>query len=146
MLILDSTGIAGLAAVQVCRQVHANFIIVCQMEENYTHLREAGYSEDQVVVCHNGDFSIGIEKLTGPARVDVIFSGHVTDDVVQDSIHVLAPYARIVYLGQRDRNRTFLNESPDFGGLTVFHLDMMEVCHRKPRTASRYSLAAVTDT
>ncbi|KAL8979778.1 MAG: hypothetical protein Q9205_004974 [Flavoplaca limonia] len=132
VLILDSTGIAGLAAVQVCRKVHANFIIVCQKEENYTHLREAGYSEDQVVVFHNGNFSSEIEKLMGSVRVDVVFSGHVTDDVVQNSIQVLAPYARIVLLGQRDRHRAFLKKSPDFGELTVFHLDMMEVCGAGP--------------
>ncbi|KAL8881789.1 MAG: hypothetical protein Q9198_001081 [Flavoplaca austrocitrina] len=125
VLILDSTGIAGLAAVQVCRKVHANFIIVCQKEENYTHLREAGYSEDQVVVFHNGNFSSEIEKLMGSVRVDVVFSGHVTDDVVQNSIQVLAPYARIVLLGQRDRHRAFLKKSPDFDEVTFRFLNSM---------------------
>ncbi|KAL8934982.1 MAG: hypothetical protein Q9216_005641, partial [Gyalolechia sp. 2 TL-2023] len=138
VLILDNTGAAGFAAVQVCRGVKARFIFVTEKEDVYVSLHETGFSDDQIILCKDDNIVEEIQRCTKGLAVDIILSQSTVDGLLlQDCAVKLAPFARIILVGEGTSSFSGLDTLPNSSKLSVFRFDVFDICQRKPKTAAR---------
>ncbi|KAL8917449.1 MAG: hypothetical protein Q9208_007943 [Pyrenodesmia sp. 3 TL-2023] len=137
VIILDNTGTTGLAAVQICRIIHANFIIVTEKEDLHAFLLDSGFTEDQIILCESENISYEIRRRTQGSGADVLFSENLADDILQDCALNIAPFGRVILVGGRTPHLNGLKEMSNSSELSVSVFDMVDLYQRKPKTAAR---------
>ncbi|KAL9009887.1 MAG: hypothetical protein Q9173_005125 [Seirophora scorigena] len=100
VLVFDSTGAAGLAAVEVCRIIHANFIIITDKEDVHAGLLySSAFTDNDIILCNGGSILHAVQRRTRGIGADVIFSRNTGDGMLQDCAPTLAPFARTILVG-----------------------------------------------
>ncbi|KAL9595415.1 MAG: hypothetical protein Q9219_006458 [cf. Caloplaca sp. 3 TL-2023] len=137
VVILDDTGTAGIAAVQFCRSVNANFIVISKNENFYASLIEAGFKNDQVLLFKGDDISHEIQRRTRGKGVDIILSQNSAEDTFQACLSTLAPFARLIFIGGADAQPALSKSLSKGGDLSVFVFDILHLRQNKPQTVAR---------
>ncbi|KAL8716996.1 MAG: hypothetical protein Q9225_005722 [Loekoesia sp. 1 TL-2023] len=138
VLILDNTGAAGFAAMQVCRISGARFIVMTEKEDVYAGLLNSGFTDDELILCRDGNMSDEIQRRTEGRGADVLFGEHTADVIfLQDCALYLTPHARIILVGGRNSHLDGLNDWPISGELSISVFSIFDLCQRKPKTAAR---------
>ncbi|KAI4095111.1 MAG: hypothetical protein LQ344_001762 [Seirophora lacunosa] len=139
VLIFDNTGAAGLAAVEVCRIIHANFIIITDREDVHASLlHSSGFTDDDIILCKEGNILQAVQRRTRGIGANVIFGQNTGDGMLQDCAPTLAPFARVILVGEHNPHVYGQNSIFSSGQLSVSVFDLRDLCQRKPKTAARY--------
>ncbi|KAL8829841.1 MAG: hypothetical protein Q9170_005997 [Blastenia crenularia] len=118
ILVFDNTGAAGLAAIQICRKVNVNFILLTGRKDVEEHLIGSGFKERR--------------------GADIVFSASTIDgSLLQCCVLNLASFARITFVGERNTHLSDLNQLSNSKQLSMFVFDMLDICQRKPRIVAR---------
>ena len=139
VLILDGTGAAGLAAIQICRVIKAQVLIVTQSEDDLSFLQTVGASPDEVIHCRNEEVAAQVYQRTNKHGVDAIFScSNVDPDVARECWRAIAPLGRFIDFGRKDvLRRKVLDTLPLNRGANFFSFDLLEIYKSKPEILSR---------
>ena len=139
VLILDGTGAAGLAAIQICRVVKAQVLVVTQSEEDVSFLQTIGVSPGEVIHCRNEEVAAQVYHRTNKHGVDVIFSSSNVDaDVARECWRAIAPLGRFIDFGRKDvLRRKVLDTLPLNRGANFLSFDLLEIYKSKPDILER---------
>jgi NADPH:quinone reductase-like Zn-dependent oxidoreductase len=142
VLILDNTGAAGRAAVQISQIAKARYFIVTENEDTYAGLIQYGFTDDEIILWKDGGISNEIQRRTEGVGADIIFSYRMVDsNLLQECVLNLAPFARLILFGQRNSQLSALDGLSYPSELSVSFFDISDLCQRKPKIAARYTVS-----
>ncbi|KAM0811341.1 hypothetical protein AB5N19_11697 [Seiridium cardinale] len=138
--IVEGLGGIGLAAIQLCRVLGANPIMVSPTEASKHFLSSNGLlSSDRVISSRDGALGDQLERVTAGTGIDVILWPSVVDEATTIGCsHVLARFGRIVSVEQSVNTTPAMSTLPFRGkNATSFTFSLKDVVSFRQQLVSR---------
>lgn len=139
LLVLQGTGLPGLAAIRISQIMGATPYVIVDSEAEVLHIiQQYGLSQSQVLA----KTPLVIEHLSGingSSGVDIVFSSGNSDaGLSREAWRHIAPFGRFVDFGRKNvLKRSTLDTVPVHRGANYLSFDMLELYKWRPQTLSR---------
>lgn len=138
--IIDGMGPVALAAIQICRIVKANVILISSSTATEEFLRaNTSYTPQHLISARQDGLCSRIRSAINGKRVDVVLSSISVDGaLIEECVRALAPYGKIVTFGHAKRSIPLT-----YGSSTQTssnHFDLVDLIWRRPRTVAKYAV------
>ena len=139
VLILDSCGPAGLAALQLCVVAQAKAVVITKSENTKALLLNYGLPHERIISPGKEDELVQIQRATAGRGPDIILSsGFTNPSLLYECSRSLAPFGRFVTFGKQDASMPCLSNMAthawDWG---LFAFDLRDLYLEKPHILSR---------
>ncbi|CZS93691.1 hypothetical protein WAI453_001171 [Rhynchosporium graminicola] len=137
VLILQGTGLAGAAAIQVTKALGGTPFVVVDTEAQVTSIAsQFSLATENVLLATD---MLQLKKKHGRFDIDVIFSaGWVNAGLARESWRHIAPFGRFVDCGRKNvLSRSALDTIPIARGANYMAFDMLDLYAWKPEILSR---------
>ncbi|KAL8771520.1 MAG: hypothetical protein Q9194_004856, partial [Teloschistes cf. exilis] len=139
VLILQNTGLPGLAAIKISQILGATPYVVADSEEEAKHIvHQYGLPESHVLA--NTPLAIEyLNETNGGSGADVVFSSGSSDaGLAREAWRHIAPFGRFVDFGRKNvLKRSALDTVPIHRGANYLSYDMVELYKWRPQTLTR---------
>ena len=145
VLILQGTGLPGLAALRIAQISRAKPYIVVENEVEAQHItQQYGLLQSQVLV----NDPLVVERLresSGGVNADIVFSSGSSDaGLAREAWRYIAPFGRFIDFGRKNvLKRSSLDTVPIHRGANYLSFDMLELHKWRPHTLSKVLTATV---
>ncbi|EMR63202.1 putative polyketide protein [Eutypa lata UCREL1] len=141
--IIDGMGPVALAAIQICRIVKANVILISSSTATEEFLRaNTSYTPQHLISARQDGLCSRIRSAINGKRVDVVLSSISVDGaLIEECVRALAPYGKIVTFGHAKRSIPLT-----YGSSTQTssnHFDLVDLIWRRPRTVAKYAVCYI---
>ncbi|XXH01498.1 hypothetical protein Hte_007858 [Hypoxylon texense] len=138
VVIIDDIGTVGSAAIQLCRILKANAIVVTGSAATESICR-SGLLAGENIIYKDRHLSEKINSATAGKGIDILLCSTTADELmVAECGQMLAPLARIVTIGRPGDGKLEFTGLPfDSKALSLFHFDPVNVIQLRPQIATR---------
>lgn len=136
VLILNGTGRAGIAAIQISQLANAKpFVAVDTAKEAEKLMRDFGLSKEQVLLPSKMSITSRLDALTGGHGADVVFSsGFVDAALARECWRRIAPFGRFVDSSRKNvLKRSALDTLPLHHGANYLSFDLLDLYRWRPQ-------------
>ena len=139
VLILEGSGAAGAAAVQVTQQLGGIPYVAVESETEAEAVKTGlGILDNHILVTPNGSKLVRFKELTGSVGPNVVFSSGVTNPALaREAWRFLAPFGRFVDSGRKEvLAREMTDNVPFRRGANYLSFDILGLYHYVPQLLS----------
>ena len=138
-LIIDGSGPAGLAAIQVCELSKASAIVVTSSKGTVDSLHRSGFPLDRILMPGQEDLVVQIRRATAGHGVDIVFCHNSVDQLLMHECFLsMAPLGRLVTYGGKNRSLDSLSGiSISSRASSVFSFDITDLYLQKPKVLAK---------
>uniref|UniRef100_A0A0B7KJD8 Uncharacterized protein n=1 Tax=Bionectria ochroleuca TaxID=29856 RepID=A0A0B7KJD8_BIOOC len=138
--IVDGMGAVGLAALQWCKLLGVEVVVIATSDSTEALLLEQGMvPKERIVSAVGGGLSARLKAATGGKGIDVLLCSATSDEaMITECGRNLAHSARVVSCGATDEQSEALAGLPVIKmRLSVFHFDLVDLIRHRPRVVAR---------
>ncbi|KAI0172251.1 putative polyketide synthase [Hypoxylon sp. FL1284] len=140
VVIVDDLGAAGFVAIQLCRNLKANAIVIASSTATAELIHRNGLlAGESIISRHDQDLSAKLDLATAGKGVDVLLCSTTTDEMaVAECRQMLAPFARVVAIGSSSNKKLELSGlSSNSKASSFFHFDPVDVIRLRPHVTAK---------
>ena len=140
VIIADSTGPTGLAAMQICKMSGAKPLFIASTKESAKVLTQAGFPPENLLDPNGENLVAQLDRLTGGKGVDVMFCAASTDLSIFCEIGLgIAPFARLVTFSTDELTPQLESSGvlPKARSLSRFSFNLQDLLDAKPDLLAR---------
>ena len=140
VVIADSAGPPGLAAIQVCKISGAKPLVIASTKQSMKVLIHSGFPAENIVDPNGENLAAQVGRLTAGKGINVIFCAASTDLSIFCEIGLsIAPFARFVTFGTDDLSPQLDSSDtlPKARSLSRFSFDLQGLLEAKPDLLAR---------
>ncbi|RYP20500.1 hypothetical protein DL765_002745 [Monosporascus sp. GIB2] len=134
VLILEGTGLAGAAAIEIAKVLGAIPLVMASGEQQVASvMQQYGLPRKQVLASPNELLSV-LHRSNGRSETDVIFgSGSTPDATIREAWRSIAPFGRFIHCGKKKvLKRGSRDLVPFHRGANYYSFDVLELHRLKP--------------
>jgi NADPH:quinone reductase-like Zn-dependent oxidoreductase len=138
--IVDGMGAVGLAALQWCKLLGVEVVVIATSDSTEALLLEQDMvPKERIVSAVGGGLSARLKAATGGKGIDVLLCSATSDEaMITECGRNLAHSARVVSCGATDEQSEALAGLPVIKmRLSVFHFDLVDLIRHRPRVVAR---------
>ena len=136
VLILQSTGLPGLAAIRISQIMGATPYVVVDNDAEAQHIiQEYGLPQSQVL-ANNPTAIENLSEINGGSGADIVFSSGSSDaGLAREAWRYIAPFGRFVDFGRKNvLKRSTLDTVPIHRGANYLSFDMLDLYKWRPKS------------
>ncbi|RYP76535.1 hypothetical protein DL770_007206 [Monosporascus sp. CRB-9-2] len=139
VLILEGTGLAGAAAIEIAKVLRAIPHVMTSDERQVASVMQRyGLARKQVLASSNELLSL-LHRPNGRSEMDVIFGSGLTPDMtIREAWRAIAPFGRFVHYGKKNvLKRGSRDPVPFYRGANYYSFDVLELHRLKPAVTAQ---------
>ena len=139
VLILQGTGLPGLAAIRISQIMGATpYVVVDSKTETQHIIQQYGLPQSQVL-ARNPLVAEDLSEINGGSGADIVFGCQSSDaGLAREAWRRIAPFGRFVDFGRKNvLKRSILDTVPVHRGANYLSFDMLELYKWRPQSLSR---------
>ncbi|KAI4130694.1 MAG: hypothetical protein LQ338_001595 [Usnochroma carphineum] len=139
VLILQGTGLPGLAAIRISQIMGATPYVVVDSEAEAQHVMQQYRLPQSQVLANTPLVMEYVSEINGGSGADVVFSSGSSDaGLAREAWRHIARFGRFVDFGRKNvLKRSTLDTVPVHRGANYLSFDMLELCKWRPQTLSK---------